>query len=114
MTVLIVAEAVFVTTIASALGIAAVDPEQLGVVRRDIAIVGALVVNALVLLMGIRWRRSLLAQLDEARLRIAREELKRPECSIKEIAERLGFSEASAFHRAFKRRFGLPPGQARH
>ncbi len=69
MTVLIVAEAVFVTTIASALGIAAVDPEQLGVVRRDIAIVGALVVNALVLLMGIRWRRSLLAQLDEARLR---------------------------------------------
>ncbi|WP_341890069.1 ATP-binding protein [Variovorax sp. YR752] len=68
MTVLIVAEAVFVTTIAAALGIAAVDPELLGVVRRDIAIVGAMVVNALVLLMGSRWRRSLLAQLDEARL----------------------------------------------
>ena len=69
MTVLIVIEAVFVSTLAGALGIAAVDPEQLGIVRRDIAIVGALVVNALVLLMGIRWRRSLLAQLDEARLR---------------------------------------------
>ena len=69
MTILIVAEAVFAATIATALGIVPVDPEQLGVVRRDVAVVGALAVNALVLLMGIRWRRALLAQLDEARQR---------------------------------------------
>ncbi|WP_298828740.1 ATP-binding protein [uncultured Piscinibacter sp.] len=69
MTMFVVAEAVFAATIAAALGIVSVDPEQLGTVRRDVAIVGALTVNALVLLMGIRWRRALLAQLDETRLR---------------------------------------------
>jgi AraC-like DNA-binding protein len=54
---------------------------------------------------------SVTSLLDEARLRIACEDLKRPDSSIKEIAERLGFSEASAFHRAFKRWTGVTPAQ---
>jgi AraC-like DNA-binding protein len=45
---------------------------------------------------------SLTALLDEARLRLACEDLKRPDSSIKEISDRLGFSEPSAFHRAFQ------------
>jgi AraC-like DNA-binding protein len=54
---------------------------------------------------------SLTALLDEARLRLACEDLKRPESSIKEISDRLGFSEPSAFHRAFKRWTGQTPAQ---
>jgi len=54
---------------------------------------------------------SLTALLDEARLRLACEELKRPDSSIKEISDRLGFSEPSAFHRAFKRWTGRTPAQ---
>jgi AraC-like DNA-binding protein len=54
---------------------------------------------------------SLTALLDEARLRLACEDLKRPDSSIKEISDRLGFSEPSAFHRAFKRWTGLTPAQ---
>jgi AraC-like DNA-binding protein len=54
---------------------------------------------------------SLTALLDEARLRLACEDLKRPDSSIKEISDRLGFSEPSAFHRAFKRWTGLTPSQ---
>ncbi|MGD9836061.1 MAG: ATP-binding protein, partial [Piscinibacter sp.] len=69
MTALIVAEALFVGQLAAVLGVLPVDPEQLGAWRRDLAIAGALTVNALVLVMGIRWRRALLAQLDEARRR---------------------------------------------
>jgi len=69
MTALIVAQALFVDQFAAMLGVAPVDPQQLGSWRRDLAIAGALTVNALVLLMGIRWRRALLAQLDEARQR---------------------------------------------
>jgi AraC-like DNA-binding protein len=49
--------------------------------------------------------------LDEARLRIAQRELSRPGASIKEVAHGLGFSEASAFHRAFKRWSGQTPAQ---
>ena len=48
---------------------------------------------------------------DEARLRIARRELSKPGASIKEVAHGLGFSEASAFHRAFKRWSGQTPAQ---
>ena len=51
---------------------------------------------------------SLTVLLDEARCRLACEELRR-EGSIKEIAERVGFSEPSAFHRAFKRWTGQTP-----
>jgi AraC-like DNA-binding protein len=49
--------------------------------------------------------------LDEARLRIAQRELAKPGASIKEVAHGLGFSEASAFHRAFKRWSGQTPAQ---
>jgi AraC-like DNA-binding protein len=51
---------------------------------------------------------SLTALLDEARCRLACEELRR-NGSIKAIAERVGFSEPSAFHRAFKRWTGQTP-----
>ena len=68
MTALIILEAAFVVPLAALLTVAPVDPALLGAVRRDIAIVGALLVNGFVMLMGIRWRRELLAQLDAARL----------------------------------------------
>ncbi len=51
---------------------------------------------------------SLTSLIDEARCRLACEELRR-EGSIKAIAERVGFSEPSAFHRAFKRWTGQTP-----
>lgn len=47
--------------------------------------------------------------LDEARLHIARSRLLVPEVTIKEVAGELGFSEPSAFHRAFKRWTGETP-----
>lgn len=54
-------------------------------------------------------RHSLPKLLDEARLRIAREALGRPGISIKEAAYALGYSESSAFFRAFKRWSGQTP-----
>ena len=68
MTALIIVEAAFVVQLAALLGVVPVDPALLGEVRRDVAVVGALLVNGFVMLMGIRWRRALLAQLDDARL----------------------------------------------
>jgi AraC-like DNA-binding protein len=47
--------------------------------------------------------------LEEARCTIACEELRRPGGSIKDVADRLGYSEPSAFHRAFKRWTGQTP-----
>ncbi len=49
--------------------------------------------------------------LDEARLRVAQRALSRPDASIKVVAHQLGFSEPSAFHRAFKRWSGQTPAQ---
>ena len=46
--------------------------------------------------------------LDEERCRFACAELKR-DASVKVLSERLGFSEPSAFHRAFKRWTGTTP-----
>jgi AraC-like DNA-binding protein len=48
--------------------------------------------------------------LDEVRKRLACEQLKSPHQSIAEVSWHLGFSEPSAFHRAFKRWTGETPG----
>jgi AraC-like DNA-binding protein len=50
---------------------------------------------------------------DEAMAELARLMLLDPAATIQAISDRLGFSEASAFHRAFKRWTGLTPGQFR-
>jgi AraC-like DNA-binding protein len=49
--------------------------------------------------------------LEQARERLACEELSRPGASIRDTAERIGYSEPSAFFRAFKRWTGLTPAQ---
>lgn len=49
----------------------------------------------------------------EARLDFAQRLLLDPRLSLAEIAHRLGFSQPSAFHRAFRRAFGATPRQFR-
>jgi AraC-like DNA-binding protein len=56
---------------------------------------------------------SLSRLLDQARHDAACTLLSRPDLAIKDIAERTGFSEPSAFHRAFKRWKGVTPAQFR-
>jgi AraC-like DNA-binding protein len=51
---------------------------------------------------------------DELRRDAAIEHLARPDLTLEEIAARLGFSEASTFHRAFKKWTGVAPGEYRH
>lgn len=51
--------------------------------------------------------------LDEARCRVACDALSRREMSVMTVAESLGFSEPSAFFRAFKRWTGMTPRQFR-
>lgn len=50
---------------------------------------------------------------DELRRDAAIACLARPELTLPEIAQRLGFSEASTFHRAFKKWTGVAPGEYR-
>jgi AraC-like DNA-binding protein len=52
-------------------------------------------------------------QVDRCRRAEALRLLGRPELTLTEIAFLLGFSEASAFHRAFRRWYGAPPGEFR-
>lgn len=56
---------------------------------------------------------SLSALVDEVRREVALTELSNPEMPIKRIADRVGFSEVSAFHRAFKRWTGMTPARYR-
>jgi AraC-like DNA-binding protein len=56
---------------------------------------------------------SLSALTDEVRRELALSELTNPEIPIKRIADRVGFSEVSAFHRAFKRWTGVTPARYR-
>jgi AraC-like DNA-binding protein len=56
---------------------------------------------------------SLSALVDEVRREVALSELGNPEMPIKRIADRVGFSEVSAFHRAFKRWTGVTPARYR-
>lgn len=51
---------------------------------------------------------------DHLRRDLAIYHLGRDELSIQNIAEQLGFSEPSAFHRAFKKWTSLTPGAYRH
>jgi AraC-like DNA-binding protein len=50
---------------------------------------------------------------DQLRRDIAIYHLSRADLSLQQIAEQLGFSEPSAFHRAFKKWTGLTPGAYR-
>ncbi len=48
---------------------------------------------------------------EEARIQAAAVELLRPGVTIKEAGAKLGYSEVSAFHRAFKRWMDITPGE---
>ena len=52
--------------------------------------------------------------LNEARATLAKRMLDDPQRSIYETAYAMGFSDSSAFHRAFKRWTGMTPSQYRH
>lgn len=51
--------------------------------------------------------------IDESRFKLAEQFIKDDDRSLKEIGYELGFSDQSAFNRAFKRWHGLNPGQFR-
>lgn len=50
---------------------------------------------------------------DEARCEAARLALERPDLPVTAVAELLGFTDASAFHRSFRKWTGMTPGQYR-
>jgi len=51
--------------------------------------------------------------LSELRLELARRKLATSTLPLGEIAAEIGYQSESAFSRAFRRRFGMPPGEAR-
>jgi len=51
---------------------------------------------------------------DDLRRDAAIELLQRPDLTLLDIAAQIGFSEASTFHRAFKKWTGVAPGEYRH
>jgi AraC-like DNA-binding protein len=56
---------------------------------------------------------SLRQVVDRARFRTAREWLSDPSASVTDIALRLGYSDSTAFTRAFHRLAGMPPSTYR-
>jgi AraC-like DNA-binding protein len=58
---------------------------------------------------GLGWRRLV----DEVRIELARDLLADPRLGLAQIAFRAGFSQASAFHRAFRRLEGTTPRRYR-
>jgi AraC-like DNA-binding protein len=56
------------------------------------------------------FHRSPQAWLDERRLKLAAELLRRC-CCVKAVSYELGFKQVSHFSREFKRRYGMPPGR---
>ncbi|MEQ8799342.1 MAG: AraC family transcriptional regulator [Salinisphaeraceae bacterium] len=50
---------------------------------------------------------------DEVRQTLAEEYLSGPRLSVEQIAERLGYAEATSFINAYKRWYGVPPGRGR-
>jgi len=50
---------------------------------------------------------------DDALAQVARDILNEPHTTVQEAAYRMGFSEASSFHRAFKRWTGMTPSAYR-
>lgn len=58
---------------------------------------------------GATWRSAC----DDVRIDLAKEMLADPQLALAQIAFRVGFSQTSAFHRAFRRIEGVPPGHYR-
>lgn len=54
-----------------------------------------------------------LAFLSELRLELARRRLASTNASLAKLAAEVGYDSASSFARAFRRRFGVPPGRSR-
>ncbi|MDB4988219.1 MAG: virS 15 [Myxococcaceae bacterium] len=90
-----------------------------GILRSD-AMLAALEVDQLARSIGLTRRAlrrrlaaegtSLTSLVDEARCRLACEELRR-DGSVRTISERMGYSEPSAFYRAFRRWTGQTPSE---
>jgi AraC family transcriptional activator of mtrCDE len=58
-------------------------------------------------------QRPPLEFLSELRLELARRKLATSSLPLGDIAAEIGYQSESAFSRAFRRRFGIPPGEAR-
>ena len=56
---------------------------------------------------------SFAALLERAQAKVAKEMLSDPERTVHDVAIAMGFSNAAAFHRAFKRWTGMTPRQFR-
>ena len=56
---------------------------------------------------------SLTELADRVRQEVAERRLARPGATVPDVAARLGYSEPSAFRRAFKRWTGMTPGEYR-